>query len=93
MLFWYKKAMALEMTKNELFEQIRQLFAEIFGVDAQSIDHETQFGDFPQWDSMGHMDLMVSLESRFGIEISAETISTLTSVPAILEHIHGKQDG
>lgn len=85
--------MTLEMTKNELIDQVRDLLGEVFGVDAQLIDGETQFGDFPQWDSLGHMDLMISLESSFGIEISAETISTLTSLPAILEHISGKQNG
>jgi acyl carrier protein len=85
--------MALDMTKNEQFDQLRDLFSELFGEDGETIDRETQFGDFPQWDSMGHMDLMVSLESRFGIMISADTISNLTSVAAILTHLGSKQNG
>lgn len=81
------------MTKDELFDQLRDIFVDVFKVDSGQITDETQFGDFPQWDSMGHMDLMVALESRFGVEISAETISTLTSVPAILAHLQGMGNG
>ena len=52
-----------------------------------------QFGDLPKWDSMGHMDLMVALESQFDIVISAETISELVSVPLILDKIRAVQNG
>ena len=74
-----------------LFEQIQAVLAEIFEADAQEVSVETQFGDLPKWDSMGHMDLMVALESQFGVQISAESISELISVPAILAHIQGMQ--
>jgi acyl carrier protein len=33
---------------------------------------------------------MVALETKYGVEISAETISQLTSVAAIMEHIQSK---
>lgn len=82
--------MSSNSAENTLFEDLRALFAETFRVDAAEITPETQFGELPQWDSMGHMDLMVALETRFGVEISAETISQLISIPAILAHIEAK---
>jgi acyl carrier protein len=81
----------MEKVDMPLFEEIQAVLAEIFETDAQEVSVETQFGDLPKWDSMGHMDLMVSLESQFGVQISAESISELISVPAILAHIQGMQ--
>lgn len=70
-----------------LFDDVRSLFAEIFKVDPSQVEPDSQLGEWPAWDSMGHMDLMVALESRFGVEVNAETISQLTSLPAILAHL------
>ena len=81
----------MEKVDMALLEQIQALLAEIFETDAEEISVETQFGDLPKWDSMGHMDLMVALESQFGLQISAESIGELISVPAILAHIQRLQ--
>jgi acyl carrier protein len=85
--------MAEQMIDKELFEKVQSLLAEVFEVESTEINEETQFGDIPKWDSMGHMDLMVALESQFGLEISADTISGLVSIEAILESIQAKQNG
>ena len=83
--------MASEAKTN--FETLRGQMAEIMRVDAEQITLETQFGDFPQWDSMGHMDLMVMLESEFDVPINADTISELVSIQAILDQIRAQSDG
>jgi len=36
---------------------------------------------------MAHMEVLLLLEQYFGIEINAETIASLTSVPAICHHL------
>lgn len=80
-------------SETVLLDELRDVFADVFRISATGIGPETQFGELPQWDSMGHMDLMVALESKFGVEISAETISSLVSVPAIIAHVQAKQNG
>ena len=79
----------MEGTKLELLEKIRTVLAEALNVGLDEISAETAFGDLPQWDSMGHMEVMIVLESNFGVDINADTISELVSVPAICEHISG----
>lgn len=78
------------MQSDDVFKGLQALFAEVFRVSTEEVTPDLQFGELPSWDSMGHMDLMVSLETKYGIEISAETISQLISIPAILEHIQAK---
>ncbi len=72
------------------FEDLRSLFAEVFKVEPSQVEPDAQLGEWPAWDSMAHMDLMVALESSFGVEINAENISKLTSIPAILEHLQNQ---
>ncbi|MEX2144548.1 MAG: acyl carrier protein [Anaerolineales bacterium] len=83
--------MVSKTEESGLLEELRSLMAEIFHVDADQIGVEAQLGELPQWDSLTHMDLMVALESAFGIEITAETISQLTSLPSIWAYIQSQQ--
>ncbi len=78
---------------DELTAQVVTLVTEALQVSAEEITPETAFGDLPQWDSMGHMEIMLALEERFGVEVSAETIGVLTSVPLIVKHLQEKTHG
>lgn len=73
--------------QHQHFEAVQALITELFQLPPAEVTPETQFGDFPAWDSMGHMDLIMALESQFNVPVSAETISELTSVSAILQQL------
>lgn len=66
---------------------IQSLLAEAFQLPVEDITPDLSFGDLPQWDSMGHMEIMVLLEEHFQVEITAEMISELTSIPAIFSYL------
>jgi citrate synthase len=70
-----------------LVEQIQGVLADALQIPEDQVSPDLAFGDLPQWDSMGHMEVMMSLETRFGIEINAETIAALTSIAAIRDYI------
>ena len=80
------------MTENStsLSEKVQQTLADALRVAQTEIGPETQFGDLPQWDSMGHMEVLVALEKAYSVEVSAETITELVSVPAICEYIQAR---
>lgn len=73
--------------EQELTRRIQQVLAETFKLPEAQVTAELQFGDLPQWDSMGHMEVMMRLEEHFGVDINADTIAALTSVAAIRDHI------
>jgi acyl carrier protein len=77
------------MAEMELRSRIKLVLAEVFQVPLKEIRDDLIFGDLPQWDSMGHMDVMMSLEEHFGVEVTAENIGGLTSLEAILAHLEG----
>ena len=70
-----------------LVEQIQGVLVEALQIPGDQVTPDLAFGDLPQWDSMGHMEVMMSLETRFRIEINADTIAALTSIPAICDYI------
>jgi acyl carrier protein len=84
------------MENNQLRQEVRSLAAEVFFTPLEQVPEALAYGDLPQWDSLGHMDLMMALESRYG-QISTETIARLVSLPEICTYlsetsIPGKED-
>jgi citrate synthase len=71
-------------------EAVQALIAEAIQAPAEQVHAGLAFGDLPQWDSMGHMEVMMLLEARFGVEINADTIANLTSIPAIVAYLDGQ---
>lgn len=67
--------------------QVQTLIAEAIQVPLEQITPDLAFGDLPQWDSMGHMEVMLRLEEQFGIEINADTIKNLINIPAICDRL------
>lgn len=74
-----------------LHDRVVTLLSETLQIPRQEIGGDLQFGDLPQWDSMGHMDVMLRLETDYGIALDGDTISALTSLSAICKYLeeHG----
>lgn len=68
-------------------EHVQALLSEALQVPEDQITPDLAFGDIPQWDSMGHMEVMISLENHFGIEINPETITDLVSLTTIYGYL------
>jgi acyl carrier protein len=68
---------------QEILPRVRELVAQALETPLDQVTPELEFGGIPAWDSMGHMSIMMLLEEKFGVEIDADMIATLTSVPAI----------
>lgn len=81
------------VSPTTLTEQILQTLSLALQVPVEQISADLAFGDLPQWDSMGHMEVMMRLEEFFGVEINADTIAALTSVSAIRKYIEDNHPG
>jgi acyl carrier protein len=74
-------------TLPSLVEQIQVLIAGAFQVPSDLVTPELAFGDLPQWDSLGHMEVMLRLEEQYGVEIDTDTIAELINVQEICRHL------
>lgn len=79
----------MKLQENIEEQHIKNIMASAWGIDPKAITSEARFSEFPQWDSMGHVNLLVSLEQRYHIAIDYGTLSELISIPAIIKYLQG----
>lgn len=59
--------------------------AAILAVPANDLPFDAALGGIPAWDSVMHLDIMLYLEERFGIEIDENSIARFSNLASILE--------
>ena len=64
-------------------EPLEQLIASVLSIPAEQITDELAFDSIPEWDSLNHVNLMLALESGYGVEIDEDTMVELANVAAI----------
>ena len=62
---------------------IKLVMAQVFQIEADSIDDDTSPESVERWDSLKHMQLIMALEDDFGIEFPGDLIPELLSYKVI----------
>lgn len=71
-------------------KRLAGILAEVFAVKSSEIHPGLGRGDVGNWDSLKQMDLVVSLESAYGISLEIPDIVRMVSVAAIEEVLQAK---
>ena len=66
-------------------KDIKNLIAKFFKVDKSVILDDLMVGDIPQWDSLGHIELITHLEKEFNITIDVDQSIEMETVEDIVE--------
>ena len=64
-------------------DKLRGVVASMLELDPAAVGPTTSTDTVDQWDSVRHMNLIIALESAFGITIPDEDVAALTSYPII----------
>ena len=65
------------------FEQVRSVASDIFGVPADKIVAESSPETIETWDSMQHLNLVLALEEKFGVQLEPEDIEHMKNIGAV----------
>ena len=68
-------------------EKLKEIVALILEIDVHDINDSTSFDVIDSWDSMNHMNIILSIEQEFNIKISDEAALDLTSYPLLLKFL------
>lgn len=60
----------------------KQIFMDIFSMGEDDINEETAMESVELWDSVGHVNLVATVEDTFNIEMTIEEMSEFTSFEA-----------
>ncbi len=74
----------------ETFEKVVEIIAGICDVQKNEINEKSTIGDFPAWDSVGHLTILSSVEEAFDISFEPEEMMELEDVKDIVEAVNTK---
>lgn len=69
------------------FDTLVEIMSPILKVPASAIDIGTKAEDMGAWDSLAHVNLMMTIEQTFDLMLDVEDFQKLVSVSAILEYL------
>jgi acyl carrier protein len=75
---------------SQISEQVRSISADIFQIPAEKVTLESSPETVETWDSVQHLNLILALEERFGIQFEPEETEDMKSVGAIAELVRRK---
>ena len=74
----------------ETLNKVCEIVAQVCGVDVNEVNENSAIGDFPQWDSIGHLTILSTIESQMGISFEPEEMMELEDVKDIVRAIESK---
>jgi acyl carrier protein len=72
--------------------RVKEIIARVLNVDLELITDELSSGDIPQWDSVGNLAIISTLEQELDIEFPLEDLFDLTSVRSIIDEVNQLTD-
>jgi acyl carrier protein len=72
-----KETMVVNMNK------LKQVLADVFKIDIQTINDETSVDNVEKWDSLNHLNLVLALEEAFDISFTEEQTIEILNYPLI----------
>jgi acyl carrier protein len=68
------------MSQEEIYSQLTPIFHDLFDDESIVLTPELSAGDVPEWDSFNHINLIVAVESTFGIKFHTAELESLQTV-------------
>ena len=68
--------------------QVKEIIARVLNVDLSLVTDELSSGDIPQWDSVGNLAIISTIEQELDIEFPLDVLFDLTSVRTIIDEVN-----
>jgi acyl carrier protein len=75
------------MTREEVYERLNEVFQDVFDDDEISVNDATTAKDIEGWDSLEHINLIVAVESEFGIKFNMGQVNGMKNVGEMVDYI------
>lgn len=87
--------MTMQFTKDEIYEKVKQIMAELFEIDPEEITPESKLVDDLDLDSIDAVEMVVQLQKLTGKRINPEqfqSVVTVEDVVSILQKLLEEQN-
>lgn len=72
--------------------RVKEIIARVLNVDLSVVTDELSSGDIPQWDSVGNLAIISTIEQELEVEFPLEDLFDLTSVKSIVDEVNQLTD-
>jgi len=80
------------VSTSSVYDRLKGIITEQLGVDVEDITPEARFVDDLNADSLDLVELIMSLEEEFGVEISDEDAEKIVTVQNATSYIEARQE-
>jgi acyl carrier protein len=80
------------MTREEVFEHVKTILVETLSVDEDKVTMEARFQEDLETDSLDLVELVMTMEERFGIKISDEEAAGIKTVGDAIDFVMARAD-
>lgn len=68
---------------NSTEVKLKKVLADIFKIEVTAVNEDTSVDTVDRWDSLNHLNLILALESEFGVSFSEEQSVEIMNYPLI----------
>lgn len=68
--------------------QVKEIIARVLNVDTAVITDDLSSGDIPEWDSVGNLAIISTIEQELDVEFPLEDLFDLTSVKSLIDEVN-----
>lgn len=79
------------MNEEEIFNKLKEMISEQFGIDINTIRKESSFIDDLAADSLDLVELVMNIEETYSIEIADEDTDKIFTVEDMVKYIYNNQ--
>jgi len=82
-------------SRTEILERINRIVVDILGSPDIAMSEETTARDVGGWDSLSHVQILLSVENAFGIRLNATEIAQMENAGSLIDLVqkHVAVDG
>lgn len=75
------------MKREQVFEELNEVFRDVFDDDSIMINESTTADDIEDWDSLEHINLVVAVEKKFKIKFNMGEVNQMKNVGEMVDII------
>lgn len=73
------------MNSEEILSRSTAVFQDVFDDESIEINEATQASDIEDWDSLMHINLVLAIESEFGMKFTMGEVTSMKNVGEMVE--------
>lgn len=78
------------MNQENVESRIHQIVADIFGVPVETVTSDSSPDTIETWDSLKHLELVLSMEQELGVTFDPEEIAEMLDVELVVDIVTDK---